>query len=295
MALDTSTAESNPLPTYLQAAKPNPISNRAPWYKNTAPTYAGIFLWFVFWDQIAYNGQLDKGGLAMALGGVLLGGLICHFLFYLVPGLFGMKTGLPLYIVGTSTFGAYGGLLMPGFLMGLLQFGWLAVNTFFAAGFLAEELANAAGGNKDVYFYVFCVVWAAGAAFIGLKGIQYVAKVATFLPLIPLAVLILALAKFAPSAGSFQPSAEKAGGFAPWMTLLAMTGAIVGFFATAGAAGVDFGMNSKDAADVNRGGLAGILVAILITAGGATAAVAGAQGSGALSTQEGGEANQEDA
>jgi cytosine permease len=282
MALDTSITTSIALPTYLQAAKPNPIGNRAPWYKNTAPTFAGIFLWFVFWDQIAYNGGLDQGGLGMALAGVLAAGVICHFLFYLIPALFGMKTGLPLYIVGTSTFGSIGGLLMPGFLMGLLQFGWLAVNTFFAAGFLAEEAQKMAGGNKDIYFYALCIIWAAGAAFIGLKGIQYVAKVATFLPLIPLAVLILALVKFAPSAGSYQPTAATEGGAAPWMTLLAMTGAIVGFFATAGAAGVDFGMNSKDAADVNRGGLAGILLAVLLTAGGATLAVAGARATGAL-------------
>jgi hypothetical protein len=34
-------------------AKPNPLENRAPWYKNTAPTYAGIFLWFVFWQDAA--------------------------------------------------------------------------------------------------------------------------------------------------------------------------------------------------------------------------------------------------
>lgn len=282
MALDTSTAASNSLPTYLQAAKPNPISNRAPWYKNTAPTYAGIFLWFVFWDQIAVSGKLDQGGLGMALAGVLVGGLICHYLFYLVPGLFGMKTGLPLYIVGTSTFGSIGGLLMPGFLMGLLQFGWLAVNTYFAAGFLADEAAKL-GGSRDVYFYVLCVVWAGGAAFVGLKGIQYVAKVATYLPLIPLAVLLLALAIFAPSAGGYQPTAVAPPNAAPpWMTLLAMAGAIVGFFATAGAAGVDFGMNSKDADDVNRGGLVGVLLAVLITAGGATVAVAGARVSGAL-------------
>jgi cytosine permease len=280
MALDTATAASNPLPTYLQAAKPNPISNRAPWYKNTAPTYAGIFLWFVFWDSIASNG-LDRGGLGMTLAGVLLGGVICHFLFYLVPGLFGLKTGLPLYIVGTSTFGSIGGLLMPGFLMGLLQFGWLAVNTFFAAGFLAEEAAKALGGNREVYFYGLCILWAAGAAFIGLKGIQYVAKVATYLPLIPLAVLLLALVKFAPSAGSYQAAARESSSL-PWMALWAMAGGIVGFFATAGAAGVDFGMNSKDADDVNRGGLVGILLATLLTAGGATLAVAGASASGVL-------------
>src|SRR3954453_19602820 len=113
------TAPSSQLPDYIAAAKPNPPSNRAPWYKNTAPTYAGIFLWFVFWDQMASNG-LSVGGLGMVLLGVVIAGLICHFLFYLVPALFAMKTGLPLYIVGTSTFGALGGLLMPGFLRGLL-------------------------------------------------------------------------------------------------------------------------------------------------------------------------------
>src|SRR5262249_28902687 len=179
-------------------------------------------------------------GLAMALVGVVLAGLICHFLFYLVPGLFGMKTGLPLYIVGTSTFGSIGGLLMPGFLMGLLQFGWLAVNTFYASDFLAKEAVQL-GGNRDVYFYVLCVLWAGGAAFVGLKGIQYVAKVATFLPLIPLAVLILALVKFAPSAGSYQPAATE-GGAAPWMALLGMAGALVGFFGQAGRGGGGVGV-----------------------------------------------------
>ena len=111
MAVDTS-ASPTTLPDYIQVANPNPPDNRAPWYKNTAPTYAGIFLWFVFWDTMAANG-LGQGGLGMALFAILVAGLICHFLFYLVPGLFGMKTGLPLYIVGTSTFGAIGGLLIP--------------------------------------------------------------------------------------------------------------------------------------------------------------------------------------
>ena len=295
MALDTSTAASSSLPTYLQAAKPNPLSNRAPWYKNTAPTYAGIFLWFVFWDSIASNG-LDKGGLAMTLTGVVVGGLICHFLFYLVPGLFGMKTGLPLYIVGTSTFGSIGGLLMPGFLMGVLQFGWLAVNTCFSSQALLKGFHI---NPEGVPYYILCVVWAAGAAFVGLKGIQYVAKVATFLPLIPLAVLVLALVNFAGSAGSYQTapkveavnhkeaqvkvagseeqSASLDGRTAPWLAMLSMVGAIVGFFATAGAAGVDFGMNNRDAQDVQWGGIVGILIATVFTAGVAVLTVAGAR------------------
>lgn len=38
------------LPAYITSATPNPPEKRAPWYTNTAPTYAGIFLWFVFWQ-----------------------------------------------------------------------------------------------------------------------------------------------------------------------------------------------------------------------------------------------------
>ena len=187
------------LPDYIASATPNPPSNRAPWYKNTAPTYAGIFLWFVFWDSIAGK-ALATGGLGATLLGILLGALICHFLFYLVPGLLGQKTGLPLYVVGTSTFGAIGGLIMPGLLMGVLQFGWLGVNTWGSSTALTSGF-----GGGDALYYILCVVWAIGAAFVGLKGIQYVAKVATFLPLIPLAVLLIGLVLFAGSAFSYTP------------------------------------------------------------------------------------------
>src|SRR5687767_972195 len=85
------------LPDYIASAKPVPLSARQPWYKNTAPTYAGIFLWFVFWDRISQNG-LGTGGLMMALLGVFVGAIICHAAFYIVPGMLGMKTGLPLYV-----------------------------------------------------------------------------------------------------------------------------------------------------------------------------------------------------
>lgn len=279
MATDSSVQSTETLPDYLKAAQPNPPTNRAPWYKNTAPTYAGVFLWFVFWDEIAYQGKLSAGGLTVALLGILLAGLICHFLFYVVPGMWGLKTGLPLYIVGTSTFGAVGGLLMPGLLMGLLQFGWLGVNTFFSCQALDGSFSSRTleAGEHTPLFYVLCVLFALAAAFIGIKGIQYVAKVATFLPVIPLAVLLLAFIKFGPSAGGYQPPQVAEENQATRDALYAMVGAIVGFFATAGAAGVDFGMNSRNKSDVQKGGLVGIFILILITAGFATIAVAGAQ------------------
>ncbi|MHC1768324.1 MAG: cytosine permease [Verrucomicrobiia bacterium] len=268
------------LPDYIASAKPNPRSNRAPWYKNTAPTYAGIFLWFVFWDSMSANG-LGAGGLGATLLGVVLGALICHFLFYMVPGMFGLKTGLPLYVVGTSTFGAVGGLIMPGFLMGVLQFGWLGVNTWGSSSALAS------GFNSPGLYYPFCVVWALGAAFVGLKGIQYVAKVATYLPIIPLVVLLLGLFYFAGNAGSYTPTA--AAGAAPpsgMTAMLAMITAIVGFFATAGAAGVDFGLNSRDKKDVSMGGIVGIIIAIVFTAGISVIVVAGARAVGAIEPGE---------
>jgi cytosine permease len=244
------------LPDYVSMAKPNPASNRAPWYKNTAPTYAGIFLWFVFWSQAPTGGGGAPGGvLSQGIGAALLGlvvaALLCHFLFYVVPGLLGMKTGLPLYVVGTSTYGVQGGFLMPGFLMGVLQFGWLGVNAYFASVALAPLFGGSAAAAK-----VIAVVWAAVAAFVGLKGIQYVAKVATFLPLIPLVILFIMLIKTLGGIGDFDAgklvaAGGAAGGGLSFMGVMALSIAfVVGFFATAGAAGVDFGMNNKDGKDV---------------------------------------------
>ncbi|MFO0892095.1 MAG: hypothetical protein U0790_23525 [Isosphaeraceae bacterium] len=47
---------------------------------------------------------LTTAGLLATLLGIVIAGVICHYLFYLVPWPFGQKTGLPLYaVVGTST------------------------------------------------------------------------------------------------------------------------------------------------------------------------------------------------
>jgi len=288
------------LPGYLASASPNPAANRAPWYKNTAQVYAGIMLWFVFWQQIPLGAGADgyskfaggtlAQGLAVAFLGLILAALICHFLFYLVPGMLGMKTGLPLYIVGTSTYGAQGGFLMPGFLMGLLQFGWLAVNAFFAGILLCAPFGY---GFPSVPHAIVAAAWVVLGAFMGVKGIKYVARVATFLPLIPLAILVILLVATIGGVGSFDSHAlVKAGeqstppaiGVQPPLTtfgILALLATyVVGFFATAGAAGADFGMNNRNAKDVHLGGLVGIALATVVAGGLALLIVAGAYGSG---------------
>jgi cytosine permease len=55
---------------------------------------------------------------------------------------------------------------------------------------------------------------------------------------------------------------------------------IVGFFATAGAAGVDFGMNNRDAKDVHLGGLVGIALSTIFAGGLGMLVMAGGFGSG---------------
>lgn len=286
---------SSSLPAYITSATPLGQDKRAPWYKNVAPTYAGIFLWFVFWQDAAKAGSLGgtlSQGVGVALFGLVLSALICHFLFYLVPGLLGMKTGLPLYIVGTSTFGAQGGFIMPGFLMGVLQFGWLGVNVFFSAQAVGAffNLEATSTGVK-----VIMVVWGVLAAFVGLKGIQYVARVSTYLPLIPLGVLLAMLFSTLGGVGSFDPqkliashqvlapTAPAALGTVGVIALLLTY--VVGFFATAGAAGVDIAMSTRNEKDVSMGGLIGIALATLVTAGISVLIVAGVYGSPELSAK----------
>jgi cytosine permease len=272
------------LPSYIASAVPNPPDKRAPWYKNTAPTYAGIFLWFVFWQDAVKSSSLGgtlSQGIGVALGSLVLAALICHFLFYLVPAMLGLKTGLPLYIVGTSTFGAKGGFVMPGFIMGVLQFGWLGVNIYGSAMAL-----NMMFGLKNPE--ILMVLWGLLAAFMGLKGIQYVAKVASLLPIIPFVILLVLLVKTAGSIGSFDPnqlisnhkilSPNAPAALSSMGVLTLMLTYVVGFFATAGAAGCDFGSGNRDKNDVHWGGLVGVALAILFTMGISILIVAGANG-----------------
>ena len=55
----------NKLPSYIADAKAVPKNERAPWYKNIAPAYAGIILWFVFWQDIVNTGTGGGGQRSM--------------------------------------------------------------------------------------------------------------------------------------------------------------------------------------------------------------------------------------
>jgi cytosine permease len=257
------------VPDYIAKAVPNPTSNRAPWYKNTAPTYAGVFLWVVFYREIA-NGTLDKAGVGLSLLALLLGGLISYGLFYYVPALMGMRTGYPLYVVGSSTFGTQGGYLMPGLLMGVLQVGWMSVNTFVATSFILTAFGSQAGPGTFP-FAVIAAIWALGLSYVGAKGIQYVGRFALYLNMVPLLMILIVFAKNGTAAGQYIPEHPS-----PYLGFTMLIQVVVGFFATAGAAGVDFGMANRDERDVRWGGLVGILLPVLVAGGLPLLSVAGA-------------------
>lgn len=231
------------LPDYLAKATPNPTSNRAPWYSNTAPSYAGIFLWITFYQAIA-QGTLDKAGVAGSLIAIVVAGVLSYALYYYVPAMLGMRTGYPLYVVGASTFGTAGGYIMPGLLMGLLQVGWLSVGYFFSTKFILTGLGMDATPGTPL-FIAIAVVWAYVTAYIGVKGIALVARFSLFLNIVP---LLMTLFVFTQTMGGISlyrpPTTDLFGGFTMMLQI------IIGFFATAGAAGADFGMNSRDDKDV---------------------------------------------
>lgn len=289
------------IPAYLRTASPVPSEKRAPWYVNTAPAYAGIFLWIAFYDQLGEG--FRYGGLWALLIGTVVAGAACHLLFYYIPGLLGMQTGLPLYIVGTSTFGAQGGFFIPGFFMGLLQIGWYSVATYYSTklilngvGFPAitpyglvenpetfnltkEEVAP----RFDPLFIGMALVWGYAFALIGGLGIGYVAKVAQFFPIVPILLLLVGGAQallygnFSKFAEIQQQSQVDVVDYVNIGTLFIVQ-MVVGFFGTAGAVGADFCSNNRNEDDVKWGGVFGIWVPVVFTAGLALLTVAGAFG-----------------
>lgn len=257
------------LPDYITKTSPRPASKRVPWYISTAPSYAGTFLWVVFYREIA-NGTVDRMGVWLSLLALAAAALISYALFYRAPAMMGMQTGYPLYVVGSSTFGTKGGYLMPGLLMGLLQVGWYSVNVYVSTTFIMKGLGLDAGA-RTLPFAIAAVLWGYAAALVGVLGIRYVARVALYLNLIPLVMILIVFWRTAPGITDYRPAE-----FAPYVAFMLLIQMVVGFFSTAGAAGTDFGMNNRNASDVRWGGLVGVSLASFVAGGLPLLSVAGA-------------------
>lgn len=248
------------LPDYIRKAVPNPPDKRAPWYVNTAPTYAGIFLWVAFYQQLA-PGAIPYAGPAVILAALLVAGLLSFGLYYYAPAMLGMKTGFPLYVVGSSTFGTKGGYALPGLFMGILQVGWFAVGTSLATRFILQGFGIQAVPGTGL-FIIVAVIWGYTMAWIGAMGIQYVARTALYLNVVSFLTVLTVFLKTMDGIPQYQPPQPDT-----WAATAFLIQAVIGFFATAGAAGADFGMNNRDQRDVRLGGLIGITLAIVYAGG----------------------------
>jgi cytosine permease len=224
-------------------------------------------------------GGLAYGSISAAMIGLVMGAFFCVVIYY-VPAKMGMQTGMPLYVVASSTFGATGAIAVPGFLMGIVQIFWHAFFTTSAAGFFMQAIGKTAADNQAMY-WVVCAVWGLSMALVGAIGIGLLAKLSTWLPIFPLAFIALAAMANKSGLGNFSTAVTAAPGVAGAAMSLAMFAALAataGFFASAGVAGTDFGMNSRNENDVALGGFFGVTVAAIVAGLLAILAIAGAAG-----------------
>src|SRR5262249_32305979 len=121
-------------------------------------------------------------------------------------------------------------------------------------------------------FTLVAVAWGYTMAYIGVMGIQYVAKLSLFLNLIPFLMILIVF--FQTKDGIPRHIPTQPNSFVAFTMLVQI---VIGFFATAGAAGADFGMNNRNERDVRLGGLTGIALAVLYAAGLPLLSVAGAR------------------
>jgi cytosine permease len=177
-----------------------------------------------------------------------------------------------LYVVGTSTFGTTGGYLIPGLMMGLLQIGWVAVVGAVSADFIMKGLNQ----TSKVLSSVIIIVWIYSLGWVAIKGIHYVGRVAKYLNWVPLIMILIVFYANRDGIANYHPAHhEETIGFLNVLT------SVIGYFATAGAAGADFGMNNANRKDVILGGICGVVGGALIAGGLPLLSVAGYLGRGA--------------
>lgn len=259
-----------PVPAYISKSVPVPAALRVPWYSSTFPTYFGIFLWVGFYLKIA-EPTIGYASLGIALLGLFVASLLCFALYYWAPAMLGMQSGRPLYVVGASTFGTSGGYLIPGLMMGFLQIGWVSAIGAVSATFIMTGLNL----TSRTLYCVLVIVWIYSLGWVAIKGIHHVARVAKFLNWVPLFMIVIVFWANRDGIARYQPAHTQ-----PLTGFLNMFSIVIGYFATAGAAGADFGMNNRNRKDILLGGLFGIVGGALIAGGLPLLSVAGYLGRG---------------
>jgi cytosine permease len=299
------TAGPSVLPRALREALAAPALERKSWQWTVAPTYIGLFLWVVYFDQLGRK-TLSVGGLGWSVLGAAAGAVLCTVLLYHVPAMWGHRTGRPLTVLGASTFGARGSvaLLVAG--LGLAQVVWLAVSTLYAVDWTFQGLsslgllnlhglkrlqpgawlglsASAVPPLRSPLFLITSLCWICWAVLVGHYLVRIIAALMNVYPIFPALMLGTAMLLTLKGVPDFRPLAidpasaqpVQAAGPRAFTMMIQM---IFGFFATAGLAGADWGTVCRTPRDVRLGGWVGVGLASWVIATLALLTVAGALG-----------------
>lgn len=282
---------------------------RKGWQSTMAPQFIALFLWVAYYDQLAVH-TLATGGLGPAVAGLAVAGLLCFALLYYVPTMWGFRTGEPLTVITTSTFGRKGANALTGIVFALAQVVWFAVGAYLATELILEGLAACrlldprvlhplALGRRTIPSPLFLIVsafWCCWAGLVGAYLVRVIAALMRVFPVFPAAMLGLAMVLTINGAVDYLVAAPalaqpllRGPGLAAFLTMIQL---VFGFFATAGLAAADWGAVSREARDVRLGGFVGVVfapwaigtMALLIVAGARGAALEAVHGAPAVRT-----------
>ncbi len=207
------------LPPALRDALLGPPLERKGWQTTIAPGYIGLFLWVVYFDRIAGR-ALAIGGLGWSVVGAAVAGLLCYRLLYYAPAMWGFRTGRPLAVLASSTFGARGSTWMTGVVLGLAHVVWFAVAVDYAVdwtfqGFVTCRLLDprhlrpiVLGGLRleSPPFLVTALAWSVATALTGHYLMRIIAALMNVVSVIPAALLGLAVVLTLQGLPDFRPT-----------------------------------------------------------------------------------------
>ncbi len=264
-----------------------------PWQTGLAPVYIGIFLWIAFFDQIGRK-ALPLGALGGAFLGVFVAGPLAYLFLFRSSALWGHRSGKPLDVLATATFGVSGAKVVPGFLLGVAQVILFAVAVGYAVeltfqglilGGLIDPRSVKAGSGSGAFtrspLYLATVLfWAVATALVSMRFTRWIGYLMQFFPIFPALMLGGAMIATLNGLRTFQPINLLPPSTNPNLpTFLLTLQWVFAFSSMAGVMGADWGLGSLTLRDVKLGGWVGMAFAPSIVAILALIAVAGFEGS----------------
>jgi len=283
------------LPPILRTEHESVPLARGPWYKTIAPAYLGIFVWAPYFDSL-WIGALPRFELRWSVALAVTASVLCYVLLFLVPASWGFRTGRPLGLVASSTFGTVGSEWITGIVIGVAYVCWYAVAIGYAVdstllglracGLIeAGRLSGWEFGPITVKSPVFLCTALFWIYITGMSGLLKLTGVVAALMRVyaPIALLLLTGVALwlVPAQGSYRVEdaaffAENAAPIAWWPGQFSAIQLMTGYFAMAGMVSVDWGATARRRRDLMLGGLTGIVLAASWTAVMSLFVVAGA-------------------